>query len=168
MSVKRKVELTPQQRERCLGLVNSGTAHARSIMHAHVLLKADSSPDGPGWTDAAISEAFGVSTVTVANIRRAMVQEGLDAAVRHYDSSQRDYHAKLDGRQEAHLIAMACSAPPEGFARWSLRMIGKHMVLSGHVDSISHVTVGKALKRGHCNLGATGNGASPLPKMRSS
>jgi hypothetical protein len=137
-------------------------------MHAHVLLKADSSAHGSGWTDAAIAEAFGVSTVTVANIRRTMVQQGLDAALRHYDSSQRDYHAKLDGRQEAHLIAIACSAPPEGFARWSLRMIGKHMVLSGHVDSISHVTVSNVLKKGHCNLGVTDNGASPLPKTRSS
>ena len=168
MSVKREVQLTREQRERCHNVVSSGTAHARSIMHAHVLLKADSSADGPDWTDAAIAEAFGVSTVTVANIRRAMVQEGLDAALRHYDSSQRDYHAKLDGRQEAHLIAIACSAPPEGFARWSLRMIGKHMVLSGHVDSISHVTVGNVLKRGHCSLGATDNGASLLPKTRSS
>lgn len=168
MSAKRRVELTPQQRERCLGLVNSGTAHARSIMHAHVLLKADCSPDGPGWTDKAIGEAFLVSTVTVANIRRTLVREGLDAALRHYDSSQRDYPAKLDGRQEAHLIAIAHSAPPEGFVRWSLRMIGRRMVLAGHVDSISHVTVGNVLKKGHCSLGATCNGASRPPKTLSS
>jgi Homeodomain-like domain len=168
MSVKRKVELTPRQRERCLGMVNSGTAHARSIMHAHVLLKADSGPDGPGWTDGAISDAFGVSTVTVANIRRTMVQEGLDAALRHYDSSQREYHAKLDGRQEAHLIAIARSDPPAGFARWSLRMIGKQMVLAGHVDSLSHVTVGKVLKKGHCSPGVADTGVSRLPTTRSS
>lgn len=168
MSAKRRVELTPQQRERCLGLVSSGTAHARSIRRAHVLLKADSSPDGPAWTDEAIGEAFGVSTVTVANIRCTMVQEGLDAALRHYDSSQRDYHAKLDGRQEAHLIAIAHSAPPEGFARWSLRMIGKHMVLAGHIEYISHVTVGNVLKKGHCSPGVVGNGVSRLPKTRSS
>ena len=167
MSAKRKVELTTEQRERCLGLVNSGTAHARSIMHAHVLLKTDSSPDGPGWTDQAIAAAFEVSTVTVAKIRRRMVHEGLDAALRHYDSSQRDYHAKLDGRQEAHLIAIAHSDPPAGFARWSLRMIGKQMVLSGHVDSISHVTVGNVLKKGHCSPGVAGNGVSRLPKTRS-
>jgi hypothetical protein len=168
MSAKRKVQLAAEQREKCLSIVNSGTAHARTIMHAHVLLKTDCSPDGPGWTDAAIAEAFGVSTVTVAHIRRVMVEEGLDAAVSHYDASCREYHAKLDGRQEAYLMAIAHSEPPEGFTTWSLRMIAKRMVLMGHVDSISHVTVGKVLKGGHCNLGVAACGASLPPKTQSS
>ena len=84
MSAKRVVELTSGQRERCLEMVRSGTAHARSIMHAQVLLKTDSGPQGPGWTDQAISDAFGVSTVTVSHIRKAMLDGGLDAALCHY------------------------------------------------------------------------------------
>ena len=168
MSAKREVHLTTEQRERCHDMVNSGTAHARSIMHAHVLLKADSSPDGPAWTDKAIGEAFGVSPVTVAHIRRAMVDEGLDCALAHYDAGGREYHAKLDGPQEAHLIAIAHSAPPEGFARWSLRMIANRMVLLGHVDSISHVTVGNVLKKGPYSLGVAGTGVSRPPKMPTS
>ena len=98
MSAKRTVVLTPEQRERCLGVVNSGTANARTIRHAHVLLKTDSGPGGPSWTDAAIAEAFGVSTVTVARIRRTMVDGGLDAALSHYDASCREYPRKLDAQ----------------------------------------------------------------------
>lgn len=168
MSAKRKVVLTSEQRERCLGVVNSGTANARTIMHANVLLKTDSSPPGPSWTDAAIAEAFGVSTVTVARIRRTMVDEGLDAALSHYDASGREYHCKLDGRQEAYLIAIARSDPPEGFTRWSLRMIARKMVLLGHVESLSAPTVGKVLKKGLCSPGAAACGASHPPRTPSS
>jgi len=164
MSAKRTVELTSGQRERCLDVVNSGRANARTIMHAHVLLKADSSPEGPSWTDAAIAEALSVCTVTVARIRRTMVEKGLDAALSHYDASCREYPCKLDGRQEAHLIAIARSAPPEGFKRWSLRMIARQMVLLGHVDSLSHTTVGTVLKRGLCSPGVAAGGVSRRPK----
>ena len=164
MSAKRTAVLTPEQRERCLDIVDSGTANARTIMHAHVLLKTDSGPAGPSWTDAAIAEAFNVSTVTVARIRRTMVDEGLDAALSHYDASSREYPCKLDGRQEAYLIAISRSDPPEGFARWSLRMIARRMVLLGHVDSLSHTTVGKVLKGGLCSPGAIASGASRPPK----
>ena len=168
MPTKHRVELTLAERERCLGVVSSGKSHARSIRRANVLLKADSGPDGPGWTDKAISAAFGLSTVSVANIRRTMAQKGLEAALSHYDASGRDYTPKLDGRQEAHLIALSHSAPPEGHLRWSLRLLAKHMVLLGHVEEVSHVTVSKTLKRGLCNPGATGNGASLPPKTQSS
>jgi len=160
MSAKRLVHLTPQERERCEGVVKSGTARARAILHAHVLLKTDSSPDGPGWTDEAISDAFDVSTVTVAHIRKVMVEQGLDAALTHYQTPRREYSRKLDGYQEAHLIAIARSDPPEGFARWSLRMIRNRMVVLGYVDSIAVETVRTTLKKGHCSLGATCNGAS--------
>lgn len=168
MSAKRTVVLTPEQRERCQDVVNSGTANARTIMHAHVLLKTDSGPEGPSWRDTAIAEAFGVSTVTVARIRRTMVDEGLEAALSHYDASCREYPCKLDGRQEAYLIAISRSDPPKGFARWSLRMIARRMVLLGHVDSLSHTTVGQVLKGGPCSPGATASGASRPRKTPSS
>jgi len=168
MPAKRVVCLSAEQRRRCESVVKSGTAHARSILHAHVLLKTDSGPDGPSWTDAAISDAFGVSTVTVSHIRRVMVEQGLDAALAHYPAPRREYHRKLDGRQEAHLIAIARSDPPQGAARWSLRMMRDRMVELGYVDEISHETVRVTLKKGHYNLGVTCNGASPRPKTLSS
>jgi len=167
MPAKRVVCLSAEQRQRCASVVKSGTAHARTILHAHVLLKTDCSPDGPSWTDAAIAEAFDVSTVTVSHIRRVMVEQGLEAALAHYQAPRREYPRKLDGHQEAHLLAIARSDPPEGAVRWSLRMIRDRMVQLGYVDTLCHETVRVTLKKGHCSLGVTCNGASPRPKTRS-
>ena len=168
MPAKRVVCLSAEQRHRCESVVKSGTAPARSILHAHVLLKADSGAEGPGWTDAAVAQAFDVSAATVSHIRRVMVEQGLDAALSHYHAPRREYRHKLDGHQEAQLIAIACSAPPEGSVRWSLRMIRDRMIELGYVDDISHETVRATLKGGHCSLGATCNGASLRPKPRRS
>jgi transposase len=168
MSRKRVVELTDDDRARCLEVVRSGSAHARSIMHAQVLLKTDAGSEGPGWTDSAIAEAFGISTVTVSQIRKAMVTEGLAAAVSHYRGPNREYRRKLDGHQEANLIALACSAPPEGHTRWSLRLLSHRMVDLGYVDSISHETVGQVLKKTNCSPGAPCAGASRPARARSS
>jgi transposase len=168
MPAKRVVCLTVEQRRRCESVVKSGAAPARSILHAHVLLKTDDGAEGPGWTDAAVSQAFDVSAATVSHIRRVMVEQGLDAALSHYQAPRREYRRKLDGHQEAHLLAIARSDPPEGAARWSLRLIRDRMVELGYVDEISHETVRVTLKKGPCSLGATCNGASRRPKTRSS
>jgi transposase len=168
MPAKRVVCLTVEQRQRCESVVKSGTAPARSILHAHVLLKTDSGAEGPGWTDAAVAEAFDVSPATVSHTRKVMVEQGLDAALSHYQAPRREYRRKLDGHQEAHLLAIARSDPPEGAVRWSLRMIRDRMVELGYVDELSHETVRATLKGGPCSLGATCNGASRRPKTRSS
>jgi hypothetical protein len=168
MTRKHTVELTDDQRRRCAELVGSGTARARSIMHAQVLLKADASAGGPGWTDSAISQAFGVSTVAVSRIRKTMVNEGLESALTHYHTPQREYRHKLDGHSEAQLIALACSAPPEGHARWSLRLLSHRMVELGYVDSLCHETVGQVLKKTRCNPGAPCASASRPTRTLSS
>ena len=160
MPKKYIVSLTDDERRRCSELIRSGEARARSIMHAQVLLKADASPQGPSWTDDAIADAFGVTTVTVATVRKTMVSEGLDAALNHYNGPNREYSRKLDGHGEGHLIALACSAPPEGHARWSLRLLSARMVELGYVDSLSHTTVGETLKKTNCSPGASGAIAS--------
>jgi transposase len=143
------VQLSPEERERCTELVGSGAAPARTLMHARILLKADSGPEGSGWTDAAIAEAVEVSTITVGKIRQRFVSEGLEATLRHYRGPNREYPHKLDGRQEAHLLALAHSAPPEGHKRWSLRLLADRMVALEYVDSLSPMTVSRTLKRGH-------------------
>ena len=148
------VELTDEQRRRCQELVSAGRSPARSIRHAQVLLKADAGPAGPGWTDSAIGEALGVTTATVARIRKVMATEGLEAALSHYRGPQREYHCKLDGHQEAHLLALAQSAPPEGHRRWSLRLLADRMVELEYVDALSYQTVRSVLKRGRCSPGA--------------
>ena len=149
MRKKYIVQLTPEDRQRCTDLVRSGTAPARTLMHARVLLKADSGAEGPGWTDAAIAEAVEVSTVTIAKIRQRFTTEGLEATLSHYRGPNREYPRKLDGRQEAHLLALAHSAPPEGRKRWSLRLLADKMVELEYVDSLSPMTVSRTLKGGH-------------------
>jgi transposase len=149
MRKKYKVQLSREDRERCTDLVRSGRAPARTVMHARVLLKADSGPEGPGWTDAAIAEAAEVSTVTVAKVRQRFVSEGLEATLNHYRGPNREYPHKLDGRQEAQLLALAHSKPPEGRKEWSLRLLAGKMVELEYVDSLSAMTVSRTLKRGH-------------------
>jgi len=116
-------------------------------MHARVLLKADSGPAGPGWTDKAISDALDISTVAVANIRKRLVTEGLAAALSHYRGPNREYKRKLDGHQEAQLIALVCGPPPEGRTRWTLRLLADKLVELEYVDEISYVTVARTLKK---------------------
>ena len=168
MSRKHVVRLSEDDRQQCLELIRCGKAPARSIMHAQVLLKADASPEGPGWTDAAIGEAFSVSTVTVAKVRRALALEGLQAALSHYRGTPGKPERKLDGHQEAYLIALACSEPPDGHARWSLRLLANRMVELGYVDSVSYNTVGRTLKKTTCSPGGPCASASPPNKARSS
>ena len=170
MSRKQKyvVQLTDDQRRQCRDLVRRGEAPARSIMHAQVLLKADTSPEGPAWTDEAISQAFGVCRVTVGTIRKTMVTVGLPAALDHYRIVHRQYHHKLDGHGEGHLIALARSAPPEGRVRWTLRLLADRMVELGYVDHLCHVTVGEVLKKTNCSLGAPGASASRRMKTPNS
>ena len=148
MRKKYVVQLSAEDRQRCMDLVRSGTTHTRRLMHARVLLKADSGSQGPGWTDAAIAQAVEVSAVTVAKIRQRFVTEGLEETLKHYRGPNREYPHKLDGRQEAHLLALAHSAPPEGHTRWSLRLLADKMVELEYVDSLSAMTVCRTLKRG--------------------
>ncbi len=148
MRKKYVVQLSSEDRQRCLDLIGAGTAHTRTVMHARVLLKADSGPQGPGWTDAAVAEAVEVSPTTVTRIRHRFAREGLETTLEHYRGPNREYRRKLDGRQEAHLLALAHSAPPEGHKQWSLRLLADKMVELKYVDSLSHVTVSRTLKRG--------------------
>lgn len=152
------VELTEEQREQCRRMLETGNRRARSVRRAQILLKADASPGGPGWTDSAIGEAVGVTPVTVARVRKVMATEGLEAALSHYRGPNREYRRKLDGHQEAQLIALACSPPPPGHERWSLRLLAGRMVELGHVDSVSHETVHQTLKKTSFSRGAPCSG----------
>jgi transposase len=149
MRKKYVVQLSREERERCLELIRSGMAPARTVMHARVLLKVDTGPEGPGWSDAAVAEAVEVTTQTVAQVRQRFVTQGLEASLSHYRGPNREYRHKLDGHQEAQLLALAHSAPPEGRTRWSLRLLAGKMVELEYVDHLSVMTVSRTLKRGH-------------------
>ena len=140
------VSLTQEQHQQLKDLIAAGTAPARTLAHARVLLKADQSPQGPGWSDDSIATAVEVSRPTVQRVRQRFAREGLEAAL-HRQPPNRQYPRKLDGRQEAHLIAVACSTPPAGQGRWTLRLLANRMVELEHVDSLSYETVRRVLKK---------------------
>ena len=145
ISTKYIVTLTDEERQTLTRLVTTGRAAARARTHAQVLLKADTAPGGPGWTDAQITAAFAVSERTVARIRHAFVDQGVDAALHPCPRPPR--LRKLDGRAEAHLVALACSTPPDGEQRWTLRLLTERFVALEVSPPVSDETVRRALKQ---------------------
>jgi transposase len=146
MNKKYLVALTATEREALRRRVSAGHGRTRELIHAWVLLKADTGPDGPGWTDEAIAGALDIGISTVERVRRRVATEGLEVALNRRPP-RREYRRKLDGQHEAHLIALACGAPPEGHARWSLRLLADRMVELEEVDALSYQTVRRVLRR---------------------
>jgi transposase len=147
MKKKYPVILSDTERDELKRLIAAGTAPARKLTHARILLKADQSPEGPGWVDEKVAEALQTSQPTVARVRKQYFEEGLEAALNRR-APNREYHRKLDGEQEARLVALACSEPPEGQARWSLRLLADKMVELEIVDEeVSYQTVRRTLKK---------------------
>ena len=147
MKKKYPVILSDTERDKLKSLIAAGTASARKLTHARILLKADQSPEGPGWVDDdAVAEAVEVSQPTVSRVRKQYFEEGLEAALNRRPPN-REYHRKLDGEQEARLVALACSEPPEGQARWSLRLLADRMVELEVVEDLSYQTVRRTLKK---------------------
>ena len=140
------VTLTKAERQQLSHMIAAGKGAARRLAHARILLKADQSPDGPGLPDNAIAQAVEVSLPTIGRIRKLFVEEGLEAALNRR-LPRRMYLRKLDGEQEAQLIAEACSAPPAGHSRWTLRLLADRLVEMEVVDSVSHETVRQVLKK---------------------
>ena len=127
MRKRHTVRLSEEERARLHTLIGQGTGPARALTHARILLKANQGEAGPGWTDAAIGAALEVNPATVARVRMKYVAAGLDAAV-YRKAPERQYPRRLDGEQEAYLAALACSAPPEGRKRWTLRLLADRLV----------------------------------------
>ena len=146
MPVKRyKVTLEPDERGELEKLISRGKGAARRLAHARILLHADQGEGRPGKIDAEIAEAVGVSVATIERVRQRFVEEGLEGAL-NPRPSPRLYPRKLDGAAEARLIALACSPPPEGRARWTLRMLADRMVVLGYIETVSYETVRTTLQ----------------------
>lgn len=143
---KYAVSLSEAERAELRTLVGRGIAPARLLTRARVLLKADQGEGGAAWTDAAIAGALEVHPTTVARIRRQCVEQGVDAALER-KRPDRVYARALDGTAEAHLIAVACSAPPAGRERWTLRLLADELVRLEVVETISYETVRRTLKQ---------------------
>lgn len=140
---KYKVTLTEQEREELGQLISRGKGAARKLLHARILLKADTAV---GWQDQAISEALEVSISTIERVRERFVVDGLGAALDR-QAPQRVYKRKLDGEQEAHLVALVCSQPPEDRGRWTLKLLAQKMVELEYVESVAPETIRQTLKK---------------------
>jgi len=145
MNKKYIVRLTDEERETLRSIVKKLSGSSQKVRRAQILLKADA--DGPDWTDKRIAEAFSCRTKTVENIRQRLVTEGFDVALdgRKREAPPRKY--RLDGHQEAEVIALRLGKPPAGFANWSLRLLAEKVVELEIVDSVCHETVRQTLKK---------------------
>ncbi len=141
------IRLNVDERQMLSKLARSGKAAARKITRARILLKADAGEGGPGWTDERIAEALEVGVRMIENVRRRCVAEGPQAAACGRAWPDRPAQRKLDGAGEARLVAVACSEPPTGRARWTMQLLADELVVLQVTDSISDETVRRTLKK---------------------
>jgi transposase len=145
MNKKYIVRLTEDERKQLKEVVAKGKAPAYTIKHAHILLKVD--VDRDTWSDERIAQAFGCHTNTVRNVRQRFVEHGLATALERNKRNKVGRGKALDGKAEAHLLALGCSQPPQGHARWTLRLLADKMVALEYIESLSYETVRRSLKK---------------------
>ncbi len=153
MAKRYLVRLTDDERTQLKKLLAKKRLAAQKRKRAQILLKADASDNGPGWIDTRIAEAFDVTVVTVENVRKRYVVEGLDAAIERKKQCRPSRQRVLDGEKEARLVALCCSKVPAGRGRWTLRMLADELVQLEIVHTISYETVRTVLKKTNCNIG---------------
>jgi hypothetical protein len=154
------VRLTDEQRTSLAAITATGKAPASKVRHANVLLLADKGRPAGAYTDLAIADALGMHVNTVARVRRRFVLEGEAPALGRKPRLAPPVPPKIDGRVEAHLIAICCSDPPQGRARWTLTLLAAELKARRLVTSISAEAVRGALKKTSCSLGGSSAGAS--------
>jgi transposase len=148
ISVKRYVvRLSSDEREQLEGLIRKGKSPAQKLLKARILLKADASEAGEGWSDGRIIKALETSVSMVYRVRKQLVEEGLEAVLSRKPRATPAVPAIFDGEKEAKLIALACSKPPKGRARWTLRLLETKVVELGIVERASDSTIGRTLKK---------------------
>lgn len=146
MNKKYLVTLTEEERQSLAALVNRGRVAVRKVKRAWILLKADAGSEGPSWSDEQIQQAFDVGLMTIYRTRQTWVEDGLQAVLTARAPTRRR-HRKLDGDQEAYLIALACSQPPPGRRRWTVRLLAQKFVELGYSEPLSPETVRQTLKK---------------------
>lgn len=148
---KHTIELSAEQREELEAMIKAGRATARSLQHAHILLKSDNGPLGSNWTNAQLQEAYGVGATMIRRVRQRFREQGLHAALHRRPQPERPEKRKINGELEAHLIATCCSPAPQGYSRWSVRLLADRFVVleeeSGQRLPISRETIRRTLKK---------------------
>lgn len=157
-NIKYVVELTLDERTALKAKISKGSLAAKANLKARILLKADRGEHGEGWTDRQICRALDASPSTVGRTRQTFVMEGLEAVFRRKRRLHPAIKPVFDGEAEARLIALACSEPPEGYARWSIRLLAEKVVELNIVDQVHFNTVGRVLKKTNLSLTAANTG----------
>jgi len=161
ISVKKYVvKLSDDERQKLRELIRTGKRSAQQLMKARILLKADASAAGEGWSDSQIVQALDTSLATVCRTRQQLVEEGFEAVLTRKHSPASARPRIFDGEKEAKLIALACSAPPPGRAKWTLQLLEEKVVELNIVERASDNTIGRTLKKIALNLTSKSNGSS--------
>jgi transposase len=161
IAVKRYlVRLSAEEREQLQALIGKGKSPAKRLLKARILLKADVSEAGEGWSDGRIIKALDTSASMVYRVRKQLVEEGFAAVLSRKQRAMPAVARIFDGEKEAKLIALACSKPPKGRARWTLRLLENKVVELGIVDRASDSTIGRTLKKTLSSPIAASNGSS--------
>jgi transposase len=165
-----KFRVTLMDEERCLlrQMMSSGKGAARTLLHGRILLQADASPEGMGYTDEAIAETLGVSLSTIHRVRQQFVEESFEAALHPRWPRKRPDKVIITGEVEQQLIALACGEPPPGHGRWTVRVLADRLVELGYVARASRETVRQALKKTSASCGRCKHGAFRPPPMLTS
>jgi hypothetical protein len=145
------VKLSGEERERLTGLISKGKAAAKTLLKGRILLKADQGEAGEGWLDREICEALDTNVCMVSRVRETFVNQGLDAVLTRKQRETPPVTPIFDGERQAQLIALACSAAPEGYAHWTIRLLAEHVIERKIVERAHFNTVGRALKKTFSN-----------------
>jgi transposase len=158
MPPRYRITLSKQERKELEALTRNGKTGAKKFIHARALLLCDAGPDGPAWTVAVAAEALGVTSRTIEHLKKRFVEDGLEAALVRKIREKPPRDVIFDGAFEARLIALACSDAPEGYQRWTVRLLADKAVELNFASSVSHMTVQRVLKKMNLSLTSANTG----------
>ena len=158
MPPRYRITLSKQERKELEALTRNGKTGAKKFIHARALLLCDAGPDRPAWTVAVAAKALGVTSRTIEHLKKRFVEDGLEAALVRKTREKPPRDVIFDGAFEARLIALACSDAPEGYQRWTVRLLADKAVELNFASSVSHMTVQRVLKKTNLSLTSANTG----------
>jgi len=168
MAPRYRVTLTKEERKELESLTKKGKTNARRFVRARALLLCDAGPDGPAWKVADTANALGVTARTIEHLKKRFVEEGLDVALERKAREKPPREVVFDGAFEARLLALACSDAPEGYQRWTVRLLADKVVELNIAPTVSHMTIQRTLKKMNVNLTSGSTGKFRRRKMQPS
>jgi len=168
MSPRYRVTLTENERKELEALTRRGKTHARRVIRARALLLCDAGPNGTVWKVSDVAEALGISSRTIEHLKKRFVEDGLDVALERKPREKPPREVVFDGAFEARLLALACSEAPEGYQRWTVRLLADKVVEVNIAPSVSHMTIQRVLKKMNLNLTSVSTGKFHRRKARPS